>query len=155
MADKKLMRYKIHRGLAWSLTAYHLSLGLSAFLKLPPVWKPGFIMIGASGSEKPGVGDTGIESYISAYTGIANFAPFIAVIYGQISGSREAKRAASIFPILYHLALGLRLLLFNSDGHGLNPEIAPLSVAAGGHISFGIICCGLYYFAENSPSFKA
>ena len=146
-------KYNIRRGLVWVWAAYHVPIGLAAFFKIPGMYNPSAFMIGAKGSEKPGEGTTGIENLVSAYSGLAYIASSIGIIYGEINGSRTAKITASIFPIVFHSLLGIRYLLFNgNNGHGFNPKVISMSTAGYGHIVFGAISFGLYYFAEDSPS---
>eukprot|EP01084_Bolivina_argentea_P152192 265524_1 len=146
-------KYNIHRGLVWTWAAYHLPIGLAAFFQIPRIYDPSAFMVGSPGSEKPGDGSTGIESLVSAYSGLAYIASFVGVVYAQMNGTRTAKVTASIFPIVYHLSLGIRYLLsWNADhNHGFNPKVISMSTAGGGHIFFGLLSFGLYYFAQDSP----
>ena len=146
-------KYNIHRGLVWIWSAYHFPIGLAAFFKIPGIYDPSAFMVGLKGSQKPGDGSTGIESLVSSYSGLALFASFVGVIYGEINGTRTAKITASIFPIVYHFSLGIRYLLSinSNDNHGFNPKFMSMSTAGCGHILFGILSVGLYYFAQDSP----
>ena len=133
--------YKIHCGLAWTLTALHFSSGLAFLLKIPGIYRPDAYMIGPLGLEKPGDGTTKFENLARIPFGLCYVAPFISVIYAQFNGSCGAKKAASIFPIIYHLYSAFAAIFIFNDG--LNPKVAPISAAFGQHLVFGIFCCGL------------
>ena len=143
-------RYKIHRGLAWTMISLHFTVGFGFFAKISAIDNPSAYMIGPLGKEKPGDGTTLIENLARIKAGILYTAPFIAVVYAELNGSKDAKRAAAICPILYHLCMTIELII-NADI--LNPKVMPVSTAVGGNLVFALLCCGLFYFAEDSPFF--
>ena len=143
-----VQRFKIHRGLVWTMTSLHFTIGFSFLFKISVVYNPSAYMIGPMGEEKPGDGSTLFENLSRIKSGLIYVTPFIAVVYAEFNGSKDAKRTASICPILYHLYIAIRLLI---KPDVLNDKVMPISTAFGGNFVFAILCCGLFYFAEDSP----
>ncbi len=128
-----------------------MSGGLGFLLKVPGFYRPDAYMIvaGSDGIAAPGTGDTPFEVCATYVFAIVYLGPLFGMAYAHhVEGSKAAKRASIIMPLVYHLASTAGVLWVFP--HALNPQVASLSSAAGIHVFYAAIFALLWHSAEDS-----
>ena len=142
----------LYTRLYWFCTITTLmSGGLGFLLKVPGIYRPDAYMIvaGSDGLAAPGTGDTPFEVCATFVFAIVYLGPLFGMAYAHhVDGSRAAKRASIVMPLVYHLASTVGVLWVFP--HALNPEVASLGSAAGMHVVYAAMFARLFHSAEDS-----
>jgi hypothetical protein len=128
-----------------------MSGGLGFLLKIPAFYRPDAYLIGETLTV--GKGKTPFEVLATYVFGIMYVGPLIGMTYAHFEGSAAAKRAAALMPFLYHTASILGVL--HIFPKALNPQVAPLSSAAGMHIVYAALFGLLMWSADDNVSVKS
>jgi hypothetical protein len=126
-----------------------MSGGLGFLLKISGIYRPdAYMIIGYDGIIAPGTGDTPFEICATYVFAIVYLGPLVGMVYAQIEGSKVAKRASIMMPLVYHIASTVGVLYVFP--HALNPHVASLSMAAGMHVVYAALFALLWYYADDS-----
>jgi hypothetical protein len=100
-----------------------------------------------------GTGKTAFEILSTYVFGIIYVGPLIGMTYAHFEGSAAAKRAAAMMPFVYHTASIIGVLKVFPQA--LNPQVAPLSSAAGMHVVYALLFGLLIWSADDVSKVKA
>jgi hypothetical protein len=128
-----------------------MSGGLGFLLKLQSFYRPDAYLIGDNLTV--GTGKTAFEILSTYVFGIIYVGPLIGMTYAHFEGSAAAKRAAAMMPFVYHTASIIGVLKVFPQA--LNPQVAPLSSAAGMHVVYALLFGLLIWSADDVSKVKA
>jgi heme A synthase len=131
-----------------------MSGGLGFLLKIPGIYRPDAYMIstGYDGIIAPGTGGTPFEICATYVFAIIYLGPLVGMVYAHIEGSKVAKRASIMMPLVYHISSTMGVLFVFP--HALNPHVASLTMAAGMHVFYAVLFALLWYSADDSKLSK-
>lgn len=140
----------IHNGLYWVLiVTTFLSGGLGFLFKIDGFYNPdAYLVYNAQGQLLPGDGTTPFEVCATFVIAIAYVGPLVGMMYAKWQGSKAAKQAAAIFPMLYHASMIPGVLWVFPQA--LDPVKAPLGAAAAMHVVYAGLFGWLIYTAEDT-----
>ncbi|KAL3822782.1 hypothetical protein ACHAXA_005947 [Cyclostephanos tholiformis] len=153
---------RLYARLYWFCTITTLmSGGLGFLLKVPGIYRPDayiIVAIGSDGREEdvvaaPGTGTTPFEICATYVFAIVYLGPLLGMTYAHVRGGMDAKRAAIMMPLVYHLASTVGVVYVFP--HALNPDVAPIGSAAGMHAFYAVLFALLWYYAEDDMKSNA
>ena len=121
-----------------------MSGGLGFLLQLPSFYRPDAYLVG----DAAGTGGTPFERCATYVFGLIYVLPLVGMIFAHAEGSAAARRAAVLMPLLYHAASVFGVLYIFPDA--LNPDVAPLPMAAGMHAVYTLLCAALFWSVEDA-----
>ncbi len=119
--------------LFWFLTLGTCTSGSFFIFKWPGLYRPDAYIVNG----KPGTGETDFEQIATFVFGLVYLTPIVGFIYAHVEGSKSARRAAAIAPMLYHFGSTYGVLCV--FGAYLNPLVAKVFDAAAMHLVMGVL----------------
>ena len=101
----------------------------------------------------PGAGTTPFEAVAHFVFALVYLVPVVGMLYAHVQGSRAAKRAATLTPLVYHAASVVGALYVFP--HGLNAAAAPLSQVVGTHAMMAVLLAVLFFACDDVPRAKS
>ena len=136
---------RLYTFLFWFLTIGTCSSGSAFIFKTPGWYHPDAYLVNGM----PGTGKTDFEITATFVFALVYLTPIFGFVHAHYEGTASARRSASIAPMLYHLGSTLGVLFIFGDY--LNPEVAPISLAAGMHAVMAILFVAMYFMAFDEP----
>jgi hypothetical protein len=135
--------------LFWFTTVTTCISGSAFLFKIPSLYRPDAYLVDGI----PATGTTDFETVATFCFACVYLVPIFGLIHAHlIERTASARRSAATAPMLYHCMSTYGVLFVFSKG--LNPEVAPLSTAAGMHIIYGILFAIMYYIAQDDVNKK-
>lgn len=130
--------------LLWFTTVTTLISGSAFLFKIPSLYRPDAYLI----DDRPATGTTSFETVATFVFGCIYLVPVFGLMHAHlVERTASARRSATIAPMMYHFMSTFGVLFVFPES--LNPEVAPLSTAAGMHMCYGILFAVMYYIAQD------
>ena len=93
---------------------------------------------------KPGTGNTPLEKMLALVFACWYIASILPVIFAHISGSTRGVQSTILGPLLYHILVGINLVLYVGGFNVMNEEVSSAKLAGFTHIALGAVCLVVY-----------